>query len=124
MMKVTVSSSYMMKSLMAEAGRDYYSHDGYEYLLDFYDSLGDDMEFDAVAISCEWNEYGDGVTLSFNSFLSDYGYLADCGGWSYNQLKDLTDDEKSEAVDELVEALEDRTTVVRLDNGNVLVMEF
>lgn len=123
-MKITVDSTYFMKDLMAKAGRDYYSLDGYEFLLDYYDSLGDDIEFDAVAISCEWNEYGNGVTLGFNSFLSDYGYLAECGGWSYNQLKDLTDDEISEAVDELVDALEDKTTAVKLSNGNVMVLEF
>ena len=40
---------------MKEAERGY-SYDACEVLLDFYDDLGEDVEFDPVAISCDWNE--------------------------------------------------------------------
>ena len=36
----------------------------------------------------------------------------------------LTEEEMDDAVDELVENLEDHTYITRLDNGNVMVVEF
>jgi len=33
-----------------------YSYDACKAMLEYYDWVGEDVEFDAVAISCDWNE--------------------------------------------------------------------
>lgn len=54
--KTTVSKSSFMDSL-----RTNFSYDGASALYHYYDELsddiGEDIEFDPVAIRCEWSEY-------------------------------------------------------------------
>jgi hypothetical protein len=40
---------------MKEVGRGY-SYDACEAMLEYYDWVGEDVEFDAVALSGDWNE--------------------------------------------------------------------
>lgn len=54
--KTTVTKNYFMDSL-----RTNFSYDGasalYEYYDELSDDLGEDIEFDLVAIRAEWSEY-------------------------------------------------------------------
>lgn len=112
-MKITVDSTFMFADAFRDMDRDYYSMDGYAALLSFYDEIDENMELDVIAICCEWNEYGNDCTLSFDDMLSDYGYLLD---------DEMEDDEMEDKITAIVDELENKTTVIELDNGNYLVM--
>lgn len=117
---------YDMQKEFAEYGREnYFSDEGLEtidsYYIDCYSGggeIGTEVEFDVIAICCEWTEYGDGVLLEFDDFISDYNYLL-----LDEEIAETEDDEEM-LVDIICQKLEDKTIVERLENGNVLLMEF
>jgi hypothetical protein len=76
--------------------REAFSYEAITALFEWFDELSEsgDIEFDPVAITCEWSEYGE------TDLFTDYGYL-------------LGDDEGQE-LDSLLEILESNTTVIRL----------
>jgi hypothetical protein len=76
--------------------RDVFSYEAITALFEWYDELSEscDIEFDPVAITCDWSEY------DVNGLFVDYGYLLD-------------EDERHNT-DRLIEALEENTTVIRL----------
>lgn len=92
-----------------DMGRDYYSTAGYDYLYEVMDEL--DAEFDVIGICCDYTEYDDGEAL-----LCDYGYLLEEEGREC--------DDREERVEALVELLEDRTSITRLDNGAYMLLAF
>ena len=125
-MKMTVWTGLAMDMLVAHDRANYFSWDGMEMLLDWYD---ENAEFDIVGICCEWTEYGDGVTLGFDSLIHDYGYRLPLQDWL--DEKDYTSDEyendddlQDEYLHDLVDELENFTTVLRVQNGNMILGEF
>lgn len=73
--KTTVSRSSFMDAL-----RTNFSYDGASALYDYYDELsddlGEDIEFDPVAIRCEWSEYTlDEYNQEFGLELADLDEL-------------------------------------------------
>lgn len=100
--------------------KNYFSDEGLEaidnYYIDCYSGggeVGTEVEFDVVAICCDWNEYGDNVTLSFQDFISDFSYLLD------DYEIEGTEDDK-ELIDTIFQILENKTYMERLENGNIL----
>ena len=83
-----------------------------------------EIEFDVVAICGDWNEYGDGVVLSFDNFISDFKYLLENEFEYLLEGKEFEELEKEEKIDIICEALESKTYCVRLENGNILQMIF
>lgn len=73
-MKKTLTA-YDLKEAFVEANRDYYSFEGLESLLNYYDEIDENMELDVIAICCDCTEYGDNVTCTFQDLVNDYGYL-------------------------------------------------
>ena len=73
-MKITVNDKYTLRNYFDRYDRDYYSEDGYDFMLDFY---GDDFELDVIGICGDLTEYGDHCCLTFRDFLSDYGSYLD-----------------------------------------------
>lgn len=67
----------------------------FDYLEEYEESTGEVIEFDPIALCCEWSEYKDLEEVKSN----------------YNDVETLED-------------LQDRTTVIELDNGGLLVAEF
>lgn len=113
-MKITIDAMYA-KSIMKDYDRDYYTTTALEAILDYYDEVDDNTEFDPVEICCDWNEYGDNCALTLSDLFNDYGYkLADINAYEY-------DDDKADA---LVEELENHTYIVKLNNGNILLQTF
>lgn len=103
-----------------------FTFDGMELLLEQYD---DDDEFDAVAMACSWNEFGENCGLDFDSLINDYGYYLPLEDWLDG--KDYTSDEyendedlQDEYLHDLVDELENFTTVLRVQNGNIILGEF
>ena len=119
-MKTTVDI-YDMKAKFVALDRDYYTFDGLQALLDYYDQVDENMEFDPIAICCDCTEYGDGAACSFDDLANDYGYLYPSEEWIEDNGAKL---DKDLYIDSLAERLEDKTTVLHLPNGNYIVFAF
>ena len=117
MIKQTMNTTDIVSELMSDEYASW-THEGATALAEWYEELSEDMgqdiEFDRVAIRCEWNELGpaDAVRnyghIVSRDLPSDPSWAANCG----------------EFVEEFMEELRDWTQVIVLDNGNLLVMEF
>jgi len=68
----------------------------YDYLLDYEDSTGQEIEFDVIALCCDYNEYED-----LDEFKKDYG-----------------------AEYETIEDIEQQTTVIRIDDESFIIQVF
>ena len=117
-MKITIDAA-MAKGLFKRYDRDYYSLEGLETIIDFYDEIDDDMEFDAIAICCDCSEYGEDCALSFSDMISSYDYLVvnECS----EEWFEMDDRDKVQAI---VHELEQHTTVLHVSNGNYIVFDF
>lgn len=114
-MKMTIDAG-VMNEMFKNWHRDYYTYEACEALLEFYDEIDENMEFDVIGICCDWNEYGDTPCLKWSDFLNDYAYILD----DIENSDEMTDDEKIEAI---IDELENQTTVIRLSDS-VLVETF
>lgn len=113
-MKMTVDAQ-IMKQVFKDYDRNYYSVNGLNALLDYYDGIDPNIEFDPVAICCDCSEYGEhGAILSLNDLANDYGYLLNREEYG----------DENEYLKALIEVLEDHTTVLHVCNGNYIVFEF
>lgn len=122
-MKITVDV-YDMKERFVAMDRDYYTFEGLESLLDYYDEIDPEMEFDPIAICCDCTEYGENAACSFDWLISDYGYKYPVE--EYKEDNDIEENEfdETEYITALVERLEDETTVLHVPNGNYIVFAF
>ena len=108
-MKMTIDAS-IMHTMFRNYNRDYFSFTGLETLLEYYDEIDPNMEFDPIAICCDCSEFGDNCALTFADMINDYGYIME--------------DAEVFTADELAEALADHTTVLHVANGNYIVFCF
>ena len=126
-MKMTIDAG-MMKEMFVNYDRDYYSFSGLETLLDYYDEINPEMEFDPIAICCDCTEYGENSVCSsvcsFNDLISDYGYLYPVKEWLEDNLLEENEFNKELYINSLVERLEEETTVLHVPNGNYIVFAF
>lgn len=102
--------------------RDYYSWEGYEALLAYYNDIDPNMELDAVAICGDCTEYGEGACCSFDDLINDKGYAYPIE--DYKADNDIeTDDEfdQDDYIVALAKKLEQRTTVLHVSNGNYII---
>ena len=120
LLKMTLDAN-IMKEMFKNCNRDYYTYEACEVLLEYYDEIDENIEFDVIAICCDWNEYGDTPCLTWKAFISDYGYLLDVEEWKEENALDEYDEDLY--IDALIEELENKTTVIRLSNS-VLIGAF
>lgn len=128
-MKMTVWTGLAMDMLVAHDRANYFSWDGMEMLLDWYDENDENAEFDIVGICCEWTEYGNNVTLDFDSLIHDYDNYLPLQEWLDNRDCTLDEYERDEDLQEeylqdLINELEEQTTILRVPNGNIVLGEF
>lgn len=119
-----INTANDMREMMFEDRKNYFSLDGYGAMLEYFDEVDPDFEFDCIGICCEFTEYGDGVGLSIADFISDYGTYSEAGGYTRSQWDALDDDEKDEVVDEMIETISDYTWITKLSNGDILLADF
>lgn len=119
-MKMTIDAGIML-DMFKNCNRDYYTYEACNALINFYDEIDENTEFDVIGICCEWSEYGETPCLTWKDFLNDYSYLLDVETWKDENALDEYDEDLY--IDALIEELEDRTTVIRLSNS-VLVAAF
>lgn len=106
MIKQTMSEYEFTDGLLTDSYANW-SREAVHALYDYYESLSDDLgeeiEFDRVAIRCDWSEY-DTTTEAFKNY--NYG----------------EEDLPSQEV--MLEWLEERTQVIELDNDHILLVDF
>ena len=117
MIKKTMNTSDVVSELMSDECANW-TYEGATALAEWYEELSEDMgqdvEFDLVGIRCDWNEI-DPVDA-----VRDYGHIVS---------RDLPSDPSwaancGEFMEDFTNKLLDWTSVIELDNGNLLVMEF
>lgn len=87
----------------------------FDYFNEFEESSGEEIELDVIAICCEWTEY-DNATDAASEYPMFEGMVFDENG----DETETADDVEKKAL----AFLEDRTTVLRLPNGGVVINEF
>ena len=75
----------------------------FDYLEELESDTGEPIEFDPIAIACEYSEYA-----SFDDFQHDIGYVQD--GKEHLGYPEITD----------LEDLRDHTTVIEFDDGIII----
>ena len=122
-MKITVDA-YDIKERFVALDRDYYTRDGLNELLEFYNEIDENKEFDPIEICCACTEYGEGAACSYDDLINDYGYKYPTE--EYLEDNGLEEDEfdKESYVKSLVEHLEEETIILHVPNGNYIVFKF
>lgn len=118
-MKKTVSADDFVRSF-EQMRMDSFSRMGLYALFEYFEELeeetGEELELDVISVCCEYSEYD-----SAEEAAEEYGYKA----VEDDENDGLDEVERSEAErDAAIEWLEDRTTVIRLDNGGVIIQQF
>lgn len=122
-MKITVDV-YDMKERFEAMDRDYYTFEGLESLLDYYDEIDENMELDVIGICCDCTEYGENAACSFDDLINEYGYKYPVDEWLEDNALEENEFDSDLYIDSLVERLEDETTVLHVSNGNYIVFAF
>lgn len=128
-MKTTVSKSDFRDAFQTMGRGDNFSYDGLGALYDFIEQLDDDCgnesELDVIAYCCEFTEYGD-----LDEFRSNYeGSFPDTcpncgegvieeGGW------DCPDCEESMSDYPDMDAVTEKTMVIRIDDDAFIIQDF
>ena len=123
-MKKTIFNGNDLRKEFVDYDRDYYSLDGYDALVNFYDEIDEDMEVDVIAICCECTEYSDYATCDIDNMIVDYGYIYTKE--EYMSDNDITyeDFDQEDYISELISRIEYRTTVLKLKNGGYIIFSF
>ena len=72
----------------------------FEYLEELEQDTGEDMELDVIALCCEYSDYDE------DTIKTDYGYMMD--------------DEEDWTVEDLIQELQDTTTVIEHEHGWII----
>ena len=100
-MKTTVNQSDFHNAFINYNRKENFSYEGrvalFEYIEEFEDSTGEEMELDVIAICCEYTEYD-----SIRDFWQDY------------------DEEDYPTIDDI----EDATQVIRFKTDSFIVQQF
>ena len=123
MMK-TFLNGYDLKEEFVNYERDYFSLDGYDALLNFYDEIDENMELDVISICGECTEYGKYSTYNFNDLIDDYGYIYTKS--EYLSDNDITskDFNQEDYISELITHIENKTQVLNLKTGDYIIFSF
>ncbi len=109
---VRTFNKYELQDVFSKMGRDYFSLDGYQALLDLFEEIdcGTNTELDVIAICCDFTEDDPGTVQD------DYDNI--------DEIADAQDDDGNIDIDKLVDALNQYTWAILLDNGNILYQRF
>jgi len=106
-MKQSVNSYDFERAFVTAGRKDQFSYDGlkalFEYLEEFEEDTGDELELDVIALCCDYSEYESALECA-----KDYPFDID---------KDLDKDEQEEAA---LEYLRDHTSVIEFDTGIII----
>ena len=81
----------------------------YDYLVEYEEYIGDEIELDVIALCCEYSEYE-----SANEAAKQYN-------GAFEASKDFDDEDREAAA---LAWLEDQTTVIPVNSGGVIIQDF
>lgn len=113
MLAITIRTAEELKEAMQKMNRDYYSLEAYEAMIELFEECEDVTEFDAVAISCDFNEE------TAEEIADNYGLTFD--GMTYAELPE---DMKERADAEVLEYCNYHAFAEALSNGKILYTAF
>ena len=123
-MKKTFFNGNELQKEFQEYDRDYYSLDGYEALLMFYDEIDEDMELGVIAVCGDCTEYGKFSSCDFQDLINDYDYIYTKEEYLSDNDIDEKDFNEDEYISELINKLENKTDVLHLSNGDYIIFSF
>ena len=114
-MHITIDS-YMFVDAFRRMGRENkFSHPAlfalFDYLEDYEQETGEDLELDIIALCCDFTEYSTAVEAA-----SDYGFTSELEADDYEDVESYEDAKEEEALD----WLRDRTIVISFDGGLII----
>ena len=99
-MKQTINQYDFERAFVKMGRENQFSHEGrkalFEYLEEYEDETGEDVELDVIALCCDYAEYG-----SMGEFQEDYGK-------EYRTAQDI----------------EERTILIPIDKGGFIIQQF
>jgi hypothetical protein len=111
-MKITVTESEFLSRFRA-IRPEQFSTEALRALFDFLDEqerdLGEEQELDVIAICCDWTEYPSALEAA-----EAYGFKA----------KDAEDEKADTAEEDAFWFLRDETTVLELESGAVVILNY
>ena len=111
-MKITLTKSEFINRFLAVRAENF-SRSALGALFDWYEELhegsGTEMEFDPIAICCDWTEYATALEAA-----EAYGFLAP---------KEIDDERADRSEQQALEWLCDETTAIETESG-VVVMNY
>ena len=111
-MKIEVNRDYFVDTFRRSHDYNKFSYSALHELFDWYeeleDSTGESIEFDYIAIACDWSEYES---------------IAEAYRDHYGDDSDLPEEQRRVDEDQQREYFEDNTTIIEFDEG-VLIMQF
>lgn len=111
-MLVKMMDKFDMQREFKKYDRDYFSLDGYQAILDFFDECdcGKATDLDVIAICCDFSEE------SIEYIYDEYSNI--------DRIAETKNDNGDIDENEFMDALNYHTWAIRLANGNVLYMQF
>ena len=109
---VKTFTAYELQNEFKKMDRDYYSHFGYQAILDLFEETdcGNNTELDVIAICCDFTE------ADPEDIVNDYDNI--------EEIADCKDEDGDIDTDALMDALNYRTWAIELSNGNILYQNF
>ena len=116
LIQIVRSASHIRDEFQTMARYDQFTYEAYEVLFDYLWDLGEDIgepiEFDVIAICCEWSEYD-----SIRELAEQYGVA----------VEDVIDVDEDTDEDDIGQALADemreRGTLLEVEGGSYLFSE-
>lgn len=106
----TITTAYELQNIFARMGRDYYTIEGYEAMLNYCDECGDNVELDVI-----------GFCGDFNEESIEYVY-DNCS--NLDEIEECKNEDGEIDEDALLDALNYYTYAVKLNNGNIFYIAF
>ena len=85
-----------------------FSYEGAQALYNYFEINWLEMEFDAVALRCEYSEYTE------EEIVADYAYL----------LEEEEGGDREEYIEMLIEIISDNTSILTVDNDTYIIQNF
>ena len=103
MLVIKIDAVDQLRNEFIKYDRDYYSYEGYESILDYFEGFEEDIDLDVIAICCDFNE------VSFEEFINDYSL-------------EITEDETEEEI--IIDYLNDNGGFYQILDDTVIYTAF
>ena len=114
-MHITITSSLFADAFSHMGRENNFSREALEalfnYLEEYEQDTGEDLELDVIGLCCEFTEYETAVEAA-----SDYGFTTELEAEDYEDAESYEDAKEEEAL----EWLQDRTEVIPFDGGLIV----